>query len=291
MTFFKFKEGDILDVNFVAHPYYSVRLNGDQVTGSIFLEKSFLNDSLFNRKIYGYSEALGGYTTGSYPFSSSIDIIDAQYEATNKELYQSLTILADYYRLLNDNYRIEFTGALSTDLRVITIPEIYYDREVLTGSFSASDLDSAGDSRELFDDGRGGVYSGSLSGTLVGNIFYSEGLIVLTKGDLQDFGSASPTNFKWKIDFKGVQKIPTKIFKCRAPAGQLNATTNETYYHIPASGTNKNKKEILMDPPATYVTAIGLYNQNYELVGYVKIAQPVKKEFGQDILFRIRQDW
>jgi hypothetical protein len=214
-------------------------------------------------------------------------------------LYDSVLNLYEYYSLINSNYTSEFTGSETTRFRAITVPEIYFDRQILTGSFSASDVDNAGDSRVLFDDSRGGIYSGSLSGTLVGNIFYNEGLVVLKGGGLNDesssndFGQSSPTNFKWRCSFKGTHNIPVKIFRCRAPAGQLNASTNETYYHIPSGSTadRRNEREIVLDSPAPYITTIGLFNEDYELVGVARVAQPIKKEENQDILFRIRLDF
>jgi hypothetical protein len=46
MSFFRFKDEDIINSKIVAFPSYTVELNGDAVTGSIYLEKKFLNDSL-----------------------------------------------------------------------------------------------------------------------------------------------------------------------------------------------------------------------------------------------------
>ena len=182
---------------------------------------------------------------------------------------------------------------------MINIPEIYYDRQVATGTFYASDLDKDGNERILHDNGRGGVYSGSLSGTLVGNIFYSEGLVVLKagglndKGDLNEFGNASPTAFKWDANFKGTHTIPVKIFRCRAKAGELNASTNPTYYEI-LTGSDApypNQKQIVMDPPCTYITTVGLYNENYELVAIAKLGQPIRKLLSDDLMFRIKMDF
>ena len=294
MTFFKFGPRDIIDSFIEAHPSHAVQLNGHQVTGSIFLERKYLETSLSDRlHIRRQSDALADPLFKQGPFSSSVDIIDAERGATNQQLYESLENLVGFYKIVDDGYALEFTGSISENLRVITVPEIYFDREILTGSFSASDLNSAGASRDLFDNGRGGIYSGSLSGTLVGNIFYSEGLISLTKQDLLDFGEASPTNFKWKVDFKGVHKIPTKIFRCRAPAGQLNASTNPTYFQIPTGleEDNKNLKEIVLPEPKTYITTVGLFDEDFELVGIAKTSQPIRKEEAQDILFRIRLDF
>jgi len=293
MSFYKFKDNDIVNIVFKAHPSNNVQLNGDQVTGSVELEAPFLDSNLTER-FYKYHnpEITSDVLSKQGPFTSSIELLTAEYQGDeNAELYQTLVNLYSYYSFYNSDYQPYFTGSQSTTFRIISIPEIYYDKEILSASFTASDINSDGDARVIYDNGRGGIYSGSLSGTLVGHIFYSEGIVVLTKGDLSDFGEASPTNHKWHFWFKGVHRIPTKIFKCRAPAGQLNASTNTTFYQIPASGDFKNQKEIVLDSPSSvYITNVGLYNEHYELVGVAKLAQPIKKELGQDILFRIRLD-
>lgn len=299
MTFYRFADEDIINTSIVAHPSYAVELNGDQVTGSINLDKPFLETSLETRIWEGFSAREGGLIRKQGPFTSSVDIVDAEEGATNKQLYRSILGLYDYYELLNSDYTPNFTGSETTRFRVITVPEIYFDRGILTGSITASDFDSAGDARTLYDNGRGGIYSGSATGTLVGNVFYSEGLIVLKGGGLNDeasgndFGESSPSNFKWNVRFKGVNKIPVKIFRCRAPAGQLNASTNSTFFTIPtlSSSQFKGEKVKILSESVTYVSQIGLYNDRYELVAVAKLAQPIRKEEQQDILFKVRMDF
>jgi len=299
MSFYEFSAEDIIDTKVATNPSYTVELNGDQVTGSVFLDKPFLNTALEERIRRGVSEREGGLQLKQGPFTASIDIVDAEKGATNKQFYDSILQLYDHYSLVNSDYTPDVTGSETIRFRVITIPEIYYERGVLTGAFTASDVDNAGDQRILFDNGRGGIYSGSVSGTLVGNIFYSEGLVVLKAGGLNDeasgndFGQSSPTNFKWRCNFKGVHDIPVKIMRCRAPAGQLNASTNESFYYIPIdSGSDfRNEKVKVLSSSLTYITKIGIYNDRYELVAVANLAQPIRKEEQQDLQFRIRMDW
>lgn len=298
MSFFEFKPEDIINTEIVTHPKYVVELNGNQVTGSIFLDKPYLNNDLENRLLAGFSNKEGGIVEKNSPLSSSVQVIDAEDGGDNKQAYKTILRLYDFYNAVDTDYTASFEGSAVTRFRVINVPEIYYDRSILTGAFTASDLDSAGDERTLYDNGRGGIYSGSLTGTLVGNIFYNEGLVVFKGGGLNDeaggndFGQASPTNFKWKVDFKGNHQIPVKIFRCRAPAGQLNASTNPTYYtETTGSDDYVNERRIVMEPPTPYITTVGLYNDNYELVGMASVAQPVKKELQADIQIRLRLDF
>ena len=292
MSFYKFSDDDIINVTISTHPRIISALNGTVVTGSVYLERPYLNNALKNRIFQGFSQKEGGLVDKTGSLSASIDFQTAISGSTNSNLLHSLrNSTYPFYRIMSEDYVFSYTGSLSTTVRVINVPQIFYDREILTGSFTASDEDAAGTTRFIYDNGRGGLYSGSLTGTLVGSIFYSEGLVVITKGDLSAFGSVSPDNFQWKVEFNGVQNIPVKIFRCRAPAGQLNATTNTTFYINATSGSYKGFREIVSSSLSPYVTTIGLFNKQYELVAVAKTSQPIKKSINDDIMFKLKWDW
>lgn len=294
MTFFKFAPEDIIDTKIITYPQTRTFLAGDQMTGSVYLEKKYIDSNLLNRRYQGFSEKLGGFIDKAGPFSSSIDFVQAVLSGTNNQLYNTIIQLYDYYSLVNANYTASFNGSTATNLRVITIPEIYYDREIASGSFSASDR-SGSNGRYLFDDGRGGIYSGSVTGSLVGNIFYAEGLVVLKAPNLNDFAlSSSQTgNLKWNINFKGTHKIPVKIFRCRAPAGELNCSTNPTYFTVNnnLSSSVRGERTSIMPDNTTYITKVGLYDAEYKLVAVVSLAHPIRKNENQDILIRAKYDF
>ena len=291
MTFYKFQPGDILHTTIRCFPSFTTENNGDQVSGSVFLERPFLETNLRYRLFEGFSQKQGGLIVKTGSMSASIDLQTATSGGTNNILWHTMNRLCDYYSLENSDYALTFTGSKSTTIRVIDIPEIYYDQKILTGSFTGSDLNADEESRDIFDNARGGLYSGSVSGTLVGHIFYNEGLAVITKGDITDFGSVSATNFNWKFYLKGIHEIPVKIFKCRAPAGELNATSNPTFYTIAASGSNKNLREVVSSSLDPFITKIGLYNDLFELVAIAQLAQPVRKNESDSYLFKLRMDW
>lgn len=158
----------------------------------------------------------------------------------------------------------------------------------MTGSFTGSDV-SGTTARTFYDNGRGGLYSGSVSGTLIGNIFYSEGLVVLHASNLtSSFGSGTMT-----FDFRGDHRIPVKIFRCRAPAGELNCSTNPTFAQIQSvSGSyNRNEKQSIVPDNITYITKVGLYNEDYQLVGVISSATPIRKRSQDQIQIRGRIDF
>lgn len=294
MAFYKFTPEDIINTKIVTYPQAKTFLAGVQHTGSVFLERKYLDTNLFNRRYQGFSERLGGFVEKNAPFSSSIDFVQAVLSGTNSQLYSTLVQLYNYYSLINSDYSLTYSGSAAVNVRVITIPEIYYDREIASGSFSASDRSgSAG--RQLFDNGRGGIYSGSMTGTLVGNIFYPEGLVVLTAPNLNDFALSSSMsgNLKWNINFKGTHIIPVKIFRCRAPAGELNCSTNPTYFtsNNNLSSSVRNERTVIMPNNTTYITKVGLYDAEFKLVGVISLAHPIRKDEHQDLMIRARLDF
>lgn len=288
MSYYEFAPGDIISTQIITNPSYTVIYQGSAVTGSIYLEKPYLNSALANRQLQGFSERLGGFTTTTATITASVDIKTAQMNGQNAGLFGAIQSLYNQYAPLNGNYSLT---ASATTVRVISVPAIYYDRQILSATFSASDNDSVGALRQIYDDGRGGLYSGSLSGTLVGNIFYPLGLAILTAPNLNNFGNASPSAFQWRVDFQGVHKIPCNIYRCRAPASELNASTNPTFYTTPTSGPNQGYRIVLSSSVYPYVTAIGFYNQDFELVATARLAQPIKKDPAYDILFNCKMDW
>lgn len=285
MSFFKFNPEDLINTEIVTFPKTQFFSSSVGATGSILLEKKYLDSTLQNRRYQGYSERLGGFVEKNGPFTASISMLQAVENGTNKEIYQSIVNLYNFYSLYNKEY---IFNSSSVNLRVISIPEVYYEREILTGSFTGSDI-SGTTQRTFYDNGRGGIYSGSASGTLVGNIFYSEGLVVFTAPNLTaSFGSGT-VNYT----FRGVNRVPVKIFRCRANAGELNCSTNPTYSRIKTNvgDSNRGEKEIIMPSNITYITKVGIYNDQYELVAVASLGSPIRKKEEDQILFRLKWDW
>lgn len=296
MAFYQFSPDDIVNTVIVTYPSQAIKQNNNGVTGSIYLEKKYLDSSLTSRQFQGFSDKEGGFVTADGPFTSSLDFISATRSGSNSHYFSVIERLCTYYGTFNNNYSTTFSGTQANEIRIVNIPEVYYDKQIVTGSLFMEDIDNlTGLTRSLQDDGDGNIIavnvSGVLSGSAVGRIFYQEGLVFLNQ-NLFNFGQPS-ADYSYEVDFKGTHRIPVKIFRCRAPIGHLNASTNPTYFQILTSSDArfKNEKEIVMENSTTYITTIGLYNEEYRLVGLAKLAQPIKKEIGSDILFRVKIDF
>jgi hypothetical protein len=193
--------------------------------------------------------------------------------------------------------------------RVVHIPSLFYGRQIATGSvlLTCRAYDNQGIVRVLRDDGRGALYvSGSLTRNIgredytgvkwnkVGNVFYSEGLIVITDPSLWDFGERQNTDnpdTSLQVEFKGLQRITSKVIMCRLGAAEFNASLNPTFSNVdvgdPGDATDDR---YVPSGNTTYVTAVGLYNEERKLVAVAKLAQPIRKREKDRITIRLKFD-
>ena len=68
---------------------------------------------------------------------------------------------------------------------------------------------------------------------------------------------------------------------------EYNYTTNPSF--VDANG-NVNIVS-MVDNPQTYITTIGLYNSNQDMVAVAKLSQPLSKDFTKETLIRVKLDY
>lgn len=88
--------------------------------------------------------------------------------------------------------------------------------------------------------------------------------------------------------------VPARHYFIRVKNRDFNYSNNPTYVHdgtdgIHAKGTIRNSD--FVENPRTYITTIGLYNDNNELVAVAKLSRPAVKSFDQELLIRVRLDF
>jgi hypothetical protein len=117
-------------------------------------------------------------------------------------------------------------------------------------------------------DGIGNIISGS---TNVGNVIYEHGMIILTSGSFINNFITTPN---LTCSFESTVTIYESQYKCTLRQNEFNFSQNPTLI----SGSSNSGKIYdfatgsYFDP---YVTTIGLYNNNYELLAVAKLSQPL----------------
>jgi len=125
--------------------------------------------------------------------------------------------------------------------------------------------------------------------------------------------STSGSLYSYTIDYKGTTKVPVMTMLAHAPRGELNHSNNPTF--IDKSSTNlnvyysssysfgeattkiKNTTSASYSDPeppfkkTTYITKIGIYDENKNLIAIANIAEPVKKTEDRDFTFKLKLDF
>ena len=123
-------------------------------------------------------------------------------------------------------------------------------------------------------------------------------------------GHASNTAFS--ISLEGVNYVPTITMMAHAPRGRLNNSMNPTYiergqWTLPETSSlmYKENEELKIknlehtpyrDPTGSfikqvYISKIGIYDKDRNLIGIAKLANPVRKTEDRDYTFKLKYDF
>ena len=224
--------------------------------------------------------------------------------------------------------RTAYTRQLHETGTVISIPQKFFGETIKPHSVRVTD-DSTSSTIILQDDGYGNLYDvaysssyarrepdASNNGALVGNVFYNDGVIVITDtGSYADVATKSGSD-GFSVKFNSTQTIYEREYVCVADENEFQHTNNKSLKvgrsgsigvgtFISSSQTNtiddsypyeligyatsswdtsgyRVGTELLgvatSSDFATYVSAIGLYNDANELLAVAKPAKPIKNE-------------
>jgi hypothetical protein len=89
---------------------------------------------------------------------------------------------------------------------------------------------------------------------------------------------------------KREEQITSRHFFVRATANEFNATTNETFYTESVAGV-KRIVDGLSSDPKTYITSVGMYNADNELLAIAKLSQPILKSKSREALIKVKLDF
>jgi len=93
------------------------------------------------------------------------------------------------------------------------------------------------------------------------------------------------------ITFQNTTNINSTLVFCRAAADEFNYSSNPTF-------TDDANRIVVIDvgqedvqQTFTFVTSVGLYDPNDNLLAVAKLSRPVEKSPERDLTFRIRLDF
>tara|TARA_B100001094_G_scaffold327939_1_gene387253 strand:- start:216 stop:1157 length:942 start_codon:yes stop_codon:yes gene_type:complete len=166
-----------------------------------------------------------------------------------------------------------FPTASNEILSVISIPSTLYGELIIPTTFRSNYTSSLGDKYDIIDDGEGNIL---VNGDINGQIFYSHGIITITTGSLQDFGKRIVTTNNLdglQLNFSTNVCIYEHQYKCGIRDNEftysqnpsiLSGSSDDQYYNF-ATGSEF----------VPYLTTVGLYNENNDLLVVGKMSQPI----------------
>ena len=109
----------------------------------------------------------------------------------------------------------------------------------------------------------------------------------LTGSTIQAFADGLRNRLK-NVQFNNTTELNSTIYFCRANTGDYNYSSNSTYLSaskILVKGNNPFAE------PVSYVTTVGLYSPNNELLAVAKLSEPLKKTPSNELTLRVRLDY
>ena len=87
--------------------------------------------------------------------------------------------------------------------------------------------------------------------------------------------------------------VPSTNFFIRVKNKEFNYSNNPTFVSNGTDGKTKGTiiYQDLINNPRTYITSVGLYDSNNELLAIGKTSRPVQKSFDSEILLKVRIDF
>jgi len=144
------------------------------------------------------------------------------------------------------------------------------------------------------------LISGSIDGvgSSTGKTIISDKLVpgFITSASIDDcinhfssvrFGSGSQTF----LTFQNNTQINSTLIFCRATADEFNFSSNPTYTDSEGRIVVIDESQQGLQKAFSFVTTIGLYDANEELLAVSKLSRPVEKNDEKDLTFRVRLDF
>jgi hypothetical protein len=83
------------------------------------------------------------------------------------------------------------------------------------------------------------------------------------------------------------ENISSNYIFCRVKSQEYNYSSNPTF----VSGSGNLLFSSMVYNPQTYVTTVGMYNNNSQLLAVAKLSRPLVKDFTKEALIRVKLDW
>ena len=94
-------------------------------------------------------------------------------------------------------------------------------------------------------------------------------------------------NRMYNMSFNNTTELNSTVHFCRVDNKDFNYSANPTYL----TASKISVKEGVTDPPISYITTVGLYSPDNQLLAVAKLSEPLKKDPTEELVLRVRLDY
>ena len=109
---------------------------------------------------------------------------------------------------------------------------------------------------------------------------------MMTGSTIQSFANGVRHRIS-NISFNNTTELNSSIYFCRVNHNDFNYSSNPTYLN----SSKIRVKNTSTDAPVAYITGVGLYSPDNELMAVAKLSEPLKKDPTNELTLRVRLDY
>lgn len=100
-------------------------------------------------------------------------------------------------------------------------------------------------------------------------------------------------NRMYNLQFNNTTELNSTIYFCRVNNSEFNYSANPTYLSTSSGGPSEIviKDGSVGSDPHSYITTVGLYSADNELLAVAKVSEPLKKDPSNELTLRVRLDY
>lgn len=276
---------------------YATLFEGSNVAGLFVPSTDPVSNGQYQRLIYAQINQLF-YQTYTASLDTSSLANSVYYESASQQRPTSS------YFIYNDKKELvkNFPTGSGDQIKVLAINQNVYGNKVLPRYFQISSSTNF-----IIDDGYGNLtditsvassyinngyfdadayFDTSIPGgaVYIGNIFYAQGIAIITDQSYQSVFN----NSHLVLSFKNEHTIYENEVRCLIKESDYNLSYNPTLVTNYASGSVKDFAT--GSNFYTYATSLGLYNDNNELLAVAKFGKPIMMSPDTDMTFVVKYD-
>ena len=269
---------------------YSVAYGNSSGLGSAVYNSSVAGKSP-SSTIYGQYRSLvlgdedSDFSFGGSPSTKGIFVI-----SIDRARYKEKILPGTFNIKLSDGSNSVHLTDNSNDISTVTFNDAGRVYEIISGSNGSS-----------HDGGTG--YSTSFGS--FGKFLPDVGLLILNPTAIEEplsgwnTDTGSVVNGKNNIDFSDLissgslfelnseETISSNYIFVRVRNSEFNYSSNPSNI----TGSGELRHDVMVNSPQTYITSVGLYNENNDLLAVAKLSSPLLKDFTKEALVRIKLDY